>query len=191
MRLGSPARGGRGSGEENRTFVTEPPRGRIDSQDRDLALSVNPWDSAIETAKFDASRQESLPPLKITIEMKAYTTLGDGIPALKLIELPVPVPGRGEILVKMTAASLNYRDLLVFNGPARWKPHSPRIPASDGVVVATGEWVSRFRTGDRVAGIFLPNWLDGECTAEKAAGGLCGAAVDGVLAEYRLFASAS
>jgi NADPH:quinone reductase-like Zn-dependent oxidoreductase len=121
--------------------------------------------------------------------MKAFTTLGDGIAALKRDERPTPVPGRNEVLVQMTAAALNFRDLLVINGTGSWKPHGPRIPASDGVgvVVAVGDQVTRFRTGDRVAGIFLPNWLDGECTPEKAAGALGGAHADGVLAEYRAF----
>jgi NADPH:quinone reductase-like Zn-dependent oxidoreductase len=121
--------------------------------------------------------------------MKAFTTLGDGMAALKLVEHPTPQPGRGEVLVKMTAAALNFRDLLVVNGTAGWKPQVPRVPVSDGVgvVAATGEQVARFRAGDRVAGIFSPKWLDSELTSEKAVGQLGGAAADGVLAEYRVF----
>jgi NADPH:quinone reductase-like Zn-dependent oxidoreductase len=121
--------------------------------------------------------------------MKAFMTLGDGIAALKLNELPIPEIKRGEILVKMMAASLNYRDLLVVKGIESWKPLSPRIPASDGVgkVVAVGESVSRWQVGDLVAGIFLPKWLDGELTAEKYVLPLGGAAADGVLAEYVIF----
>src|SRR6478736_4750896 len=121
--------------------------------------------------------------------MKAFTTRGDGIAALKLVERPVPVPGCHEILVKMTAAALNYRDLLVVNGTASWKPHEPRVPGSCGVgvVVAAGDRVTRFKTGDRVAGIFMPHWLDGDFAPEKAAAPLGGAAADGVLAEYRVF----
>ena len=121
--------------------------------------------------------------------MKAFTTLGDGIAALKLSEHPTPQPGRDEVLVKLAAAALNFRDLLVVNGTGSWRPHAPRIPVSDGVgvVVAVGENVSRFRTDDRVIGIFSPNWLDGEFTFEKGVGQLGGAEADGVLAEYRLF----
>jgi NADPH:quinone reductase-like Zn-dependent oxidoreductase len=121
--------------------------------------------------------------------MKAYTTLGDGIAALKLAERPTPQPGRDEVLVKMNAGALNYRDLLVVNGTASWKPHAPRIPGSCGVgvVVAVGDQVSRFRTGDRVAGIFLPKWLDGEFSPEKSVAPLGGAAADGVLTECRVF----
>jgi NADPH:quinone reductase-like Zn-dependent oxidoreductase len=121
--------------------------------------------------------------------MKAFTTLGDGIAALKLDERPTPVPGRGEVLVKMNAAALNFRDLLVINGTASWKPHAPRIPGSCGVgvVVAAGDQVSRFKVGDRVAGIFLPKWLDGDFAPEKSVAPLGGAAADGVLAECRVF----
>jgi NADPH:quinone reductase-like Zn-dependent oxidoreductase len=121
--------------------------------------------------------------------MKAFTTLGDGIAALKRDERPTPVPGRGEVLVKMTAAALNFRDLLLTNGVRSLKPTAPRIPVSDGVgvVVSVGDQVTRFRTGDRVAGIFNPNWLDGECTSEKTVGALGSAEADGVLAEYRVF----
>jgi NADPH:quinone reductase-like Zn-dependent oxidoreductase len=121
--------------------------------------------------------------------MKVYTTLGDGIAALKLEERRMPAPGRNEVLVKMTAAALNFRDLLLINGVRSLKPTAPRIPVSDGVgvVVAVGDRVTRFRTDDRVASTFNPNWLDGECTPEKQAGALASAEVDGLMAEYRVF----
>jgi NADPH:quinone reductase-like Zn-dependent oxidoreductase len=123
------------------------------------------------------------------MKMRAFTTLGDGIAALKLEERPIPVPGRDEILIQMRAAALNFRDLLVINGTATWKPSGLRIPGSCGVgiVTAIGDRVSRFKQGDRVAGIFLPNWLDGDFALEKSAAPLGGAAADGVLAEYRVF----
>ncbi|HEX8772608.1 MAG TPA: NAD(P)-dependent alcohol dehydrogenase [Pyrinomonadaceae bacterium] len=118
--------------------------------------------------------------------MKAFTTLGDGINALELSELPIPEPKAGEILVRMTAASLNYRDLLVVKGVGKWKPPVPRIPISDGVgeVVAVGENVSRWKSGDHMVTHLLPKWLDGELTAKKDGLSLGGAAADGVLAEY-------
>lgn len=121
--------------------------------------------------------------------MKVFTTLGDGIDALQFRETETPAPGPGEILVKMSAVALNYRDLLVVKGTGSWKPAAARIPVSDGVgeVAATGDAVSRVRVGDRVAGIFLPRWLDGELTAEKFVLPLGGAAADGVLAEYVIF----
>ena len=121
--------------------------------------------------------------------MRAYTTLGDGIDRLKIDERPAPEPGAGEVLVRMRAASLNYRDLLVVKGVGRWKPSKPRVPVSDGAgeVVAVGGRVTRWKVGDRVAGIFMPKWLDGELTAEKNVSPLGGAAADGVLAEYVTF----
>ncbi len=121
--------------------------------------------------------------------MNTYTTLGDGIAALQLEERPIPHPGAGEVLVKMTAVALNYRDLMVVKGLGGWKPAEPRIPVSDGAgrVVSVGDHVARVQPGDRVAGIFLPNWLDGELTAEKNMHSLGGAAADGVLTEYRIF----
>ncbi|HXE58447.1 MAG TPA: NAD(P)-dependent alcohol dehydrogenase [Gemmatimonadales bacterium] len=121
--------------------------------------------------------------------MKAFLTLGDGIDALWQVERPEPRPGPDEVLVRLRAAALNYRDLLVVNGVGGWKPREARIPLSDGagIVVATGERVSRVRVGDRVAGIFLPKWLDGELTAEKYVAPLGGAVADGVAAAYRLF----
>ncbi|HEX8281937.1 MAG TPA: NAD(P)-dependent alcohol dehydrogenase [Pyrinomonadaceae bacterium] len=121
--------------------------------------------------------------------MRAYTTLGDGIDKLRQAERPVPEPKAGEVLVKVGAASLNYRDLLVVKGVGRWKPSTPRVPLSDGAgfVAAVGTRVSRWRVGDRVTGVFMPKWLDGELTAEKDASPLGGAAADGVLAEYVTF----
>ena len=121
--------------------------------------------------------------------MKVYTTLGDGIDRLKLNEVSEPKIKSNEVLVKMKGVSLNYRDLLVIKGVESWKPAAPRIPVSDGVgeIVALGDGVSRFQIGERVAGIFLPKWLDGELTPEKYVLPLGGAAADGVLAEYVSF----
>ncbi len=121
--------------------------------------------------------------------MRAFTTRGDGIDALSLANRATPSPGVGEILVTMRAAALNYRDLLVVNGRGGWKPHEPRVPLSDGagVVSAIGADVTRWRVGDRVAGIFLPRWLEGELTIDKGVGALGGSAIDGVLAEQRVF----
>ncbi|HEY9284485.1 MAG TPA: NAD(P)-dependent alcohol dehydrogenase [Pyrinomonadaceae bacterium] len=121
--------------------------------------------------------------------MRAYTTLGDGVDGLKLNERPTPEPKAGEVLVKMRAAALNYRDLLVVKGAGRWKPSAPRVPVSDGAgeVVAVGGRVSRWSVGDRVIGVFLPRWQDGDLTAEKGVAPLGGPAADGVLAEYVAF----
>jgi|SRR5215213_1168778 len=121
--------------------------------------------------------------------MKAYLVQEPfGLEALALTERPAPQPGPGQVLVRMRAVSLNYRDLLVIKGV--WRPTSPRIPVSDGVgeVAAVGAGVTRVRTGDRVAGIFLPGWIDGEVTPEKLrVPSLGGVGTDGVLAELVVF----
>ena len=112
-----------------------------------------------------------------------------GVESLAVAERPEPVPGPGQVVLKMKAFSLNYRDPLVVNGVDRWKPSLPRIPLSDGVglVAAIGSGVSRLKRGDRVAPIFYPKWLDGRVASEKMGSPLGGAVADGVLAEYALF----
>jgi NADPH:quinone reductase-like Zn-dependent oxidoreductase len=89
------------------------------------------------------------------------------------------------VLIKLRAASLNYRDLMVVKGLYNPKLPLPLIPFSDGVgeVVAVGEGVTRVKTGDRVAGIFFQKWLCGERTEVNAKSAL-GGDLDGLLAEY-------
>ena len=104
---------------------------------------------------------------------------------LVLSERPQPQPKIGEVLVKIKAVSLNYRDLLVI----KWlyNPHLnlPLIPCSDGVgeVAAVGTAVTKFKPGDRVAGIFMQKWLAGNLTEEAAKSAL-GGEIQGMLAEY-------
>jgi NADPH:quinone reductase-like Zn-dependent oxidoreductase len=110
---------------------------------------------------------------------------GFGLDALKIVERPEPKPGPGQLLLKMRAFSVNYRDLLVVKGLYNPKLRLPMVPFSDGAgeVVSVGEGVTRVKTGDRVAGIFMQKWLDGEPTDEKGRSAL-GGGLDGVLAEY-------
>jgi NADPH:quinone reductase-like Zn-dependent oxidoreductase len=109
-----------------------------------------------------------------------------GIDALAFATRPDPTPGPAEVVVRLQALSLNYRDHLVVNGFGRWRPPASRIPVSDGagVVVATGSRVSRLKEGDRVAPIFYPLWLDGGPAPHKMDNPLGGAAADGLYAEY-------
>jgi NADPH:quinone reductase-like Zn-dependent oxidoreductase len=111
-----------------------------------------------------------------------------GLDHLVLTQRPTPSPASGQVLVRMTAASLNYRDLLVVQGTYRPNLRLPLIPVSDGagVVEAVGEGVRRFRPGDRVVPIFFQGWLDGEPTIDRLMTAL-GADLDGVLCEYRVF----
>ncbi len=108
-----------------------------------------------------------------------------GLDSLRIVERDKPTPGPGEILIRMSAASLNYRDLMVATGMYNPKMPLPRIPLSDGVgrVEEIGSGVSRVKVGERVAGLFFPGWIAGRITKAKADTAL-GGAVDGVLAEY-------
>jgi NADPH:quinone reductase-like Zn-dependent oxidoreductase len=116
--------------------------------------------------------------------MQAWRIPKFGIDQLERVTLPDPVPRRGQVLVRVHAVSLNYRDLMVVQGRYNPKMHLPRIPCSDGAgeVVAVGEDVTRVRPGERVAGIFMQNWIDGEPDAAKIKGAL-GGDIDGMLAE--------
>ena len=98
---------------------------------------------------------------------------------------PPPEPGHGEILVRVRAASLNYRDLVIAKGAYGRGAKPNVIPLSDGAgeVTALGPGVTRFEIGDRVCGAFFPDWTAGAVTAEAVARAL-GGSVDGMLAEY-------
>jgi NADPH:quinone reductase-like Zn-dependent oxidoreductase len=117
--------------------------------------------------------------------VKAWRIPSFGIDKLELATLPDPKPQRGEVLVRMHAVSWNYRDLMVTVGKYNPKMKLPRIPCSDGAgeVAAVGEGVTRVEVGDRVAGIFMQNWIDGEPNAAKVRGAL-GGDIDGMLAEF-------
>jgi NADPH:quinone reductase-like Zn-dependent oxidoreductase len=110
---------------------------------------------------------------------------GFGLDKLVPAERPMPQPGPGEVLLRMKAVSLNYRDLLVVKGMYNPKMPLPRVPVSDGVgeVAAVGPNVGRVKVGQRVAAAFMPGWVEGELTDHKAKSAL-GGGVDGLLAEY-------
>src|SRR5947208_288926 len=117
--------------------------------------------------------------------MRAYEIRDTfGVDALALSERPDPTPGPGQVVVKTRAVSLNFRDLLVVKGDYSRKLPLPMVPCSDcaGEVAAVGDGVTRVKTGDRVAGIFMQAWIDGEVTEAKAKSAL-GAGAGGVLAE--------
>ncbi|MBV9122443.1 MAG: NAD(P)-dependent alcohol dehydrogenase [Planctomycetes bacterium] len=121
--------------------------------------------------------------------MKAFEIRDQfGLDHLVLTEKPEPRPGPGQVLVQMKAFSLNYRDLLVVKGLYNPKLRLPMVPLSDGAgeVAAVGEGVTRVKTGDRVAGIFMQQWLDGALTETKARSAL-GGGIEGVLAESVVF----
>lgn len=108
-----------------------------------------------------------------------------GIDSMEFVERPAPEPGPGEVLVKIHAVSFNYRDLLVVKGLYNSRMSLPRIPCSDGAgeVIAAGSQATRWKPGDRVAGIFMQNWLDGPPAPAKVRGAL-GGDIDGMLTEF-------
>lgn len=121
--------------------------------------------------------------------MRAYQLAeGLGIDRLTLADLERPTPGRHQVLVKVHATSLNYRDLLVINGQyPRGNLRPNVIPLSDGAgeVVEVGEDVARVKVGDRVAAIFHQSWVAGD-VSDEIIGSALGGDLDGMLTEYRL-----
>jgi NADPH:quinone reductase-like Zn-dependent oxidoreductase len=117
--------------------------------------------------------------------MKLYQLRNNqGLDSLTPIERPDPQPGYGQVVVRVRATSLNYRDLIIGKGqnPAI---AFPVIPMSDGAgdVVAIGEGVTRVKVGDRVAGIFFQDWQAGEISKSIMKSAL-GGEIDGMLSEY-------
>jgi NADPH:quinone reductase-like Zn-dependent oxidoreductase len=119
-------------------------------------------------------------------EIVAGSTSLDG---LKRTTRPDPVPQAGQILVKMQAVSLNFRDLMIARGHYFGGAVSANtIPVSDGTgeVVAVGNAVTRFRVGNRVCGTFFRGWIDGR-TPPGPVVSLGAPPADGVLADLAVF----
>jgi len=108
-----------------------------------------------------------------------------GLDALTLQETDPPRPGPHEVLVRVRANSINFRDLRVAQGLYDPKMPLPRVPLSDGAgeVAEIGPGVTRFKSGDRVAAIFMQSWITGPPTERYSASAL-GGAIDGMLSEY-------
>jgi NADPH:quinone reductase-like Zn-dependent oxidoreductase len=93
-------------------------------------------------------------------------TTAVGVDNLQLVERPDPAPGPGEVLIRMKAVSLNYRDLIMVEGVYGGATPLPLTPFSDGcgVVEAIGPGVTRLAVGDRVATMFFQGWIAGPAT---------------------------
>ncbi len=110
--------------------------------------------------------------------MKAWQLDDWSIDRLAIVERPQPRPGAGQVLVRIKAASLNYRDLVVpRRGYGPGTGELPLVPVSDGAgeVAALGENASRFSVGDRVTACFHQR------------GKSLGGPLDGVMQEFRVF----
>lgn len=115
--------------------------------------------------------------------MKIYRVRNNN---LVVTEETIPSIKDNEVLVRIKALSVNYRDLLVTEGIAHWKPNEHRVPFSDaaGEIVEIGKQNSRFIVGDRVTSLIVPNWEQGKLSPEKINVAIGGPSSDGVLAEY-------
>jgi len=111
-----------------------------------------------------------------------------GMDALRLVERALPPPPPGHVVVRLRAASLNYRDLLTVQGLYNPKQPLPLVPLSDGVgeVTDVGDGVSRVKKGDRVAAAFAEDWISGPPTRAKLLSAL-GGPRDGTLCDRRVF----
>jgi NADPH:quinone reductase-like Zn-dependent oxidoreductase len=123
--------------------------------------------------------------------MRLWTMNAVGRDNLRQDTAAVPSPARGEILVKVAAVSLNYRDKLVIETGMGLPLTFPFVPASDmaGTVVELGEGTTRFKVGERVISTFRPGWIDGppSGTARVPPYETLGGIHPGVLAEYVAF----
>jgi NADPH:quinone reductase-like Zn-dependent oxidoreductase len=121
--------------------------------------------------------------------MKAWQLEGFSLDQLVLNDIPEPTPGDGEVLVRVSAVSLNYRDKLVVDG--LYNPHLtfPMTQVADAVgeVVAVGSNVARFKVGDRVATNYCTRWIDGRPNEAESHYSL-GNTIPGALAEFLVLA---
>jgi NADPH:quinone reductase-like Zn-dependent oxidoreductase len=119
--------------------------------------------------------------------MRAYQLPkgGAGIDALAKVERPSPKPAHRQVLVKVAACALNFRDLGIVRGTYRMAVRDNIIPLSDGAgeVVEVGAGVTRVKAGDQVAGCFFQRWPGGEPPLDVQSTAL-GGGTDGMLAEY-------
>lgn len=117
---------------------------------------------------------------------RAIAIGGQGIESIRIEESEVPAPGPGEALVRLVAATLNYRDLLIISGrlPGLAKqPDYVPVSCATGEVLAVGEGVSRVKPGDRVSPIFAQGWI-GETRINLD---MLGGSADGVARTHAVF----
>ena len=117
--------------------------------------------------------------------MKSYhANSGAGIAGLYARQHDEPKPGPREVLIRVRANSLNFRELMVLRGnyPLPIKPDVVMGADGAGEIVAVGPGVSRLKPGDRVAAAMFPRWIDGPIEWEYAP--QLGGSLDGMLAEF-------
>jgi NADPH:quinone reductase-like Zn-dependent oxidoreductase len=123
--------------------------------------------------------------------MKAMVIDGAfGVDNLRFVERADPALGPSEVRVRMAAAALNYRDLLMVRGQYDPRQPLPLVPCSDGagVIEEVGEGVEALAPGDRVVGCFLQGWSSPPVPRRKAdLRRSLGGPLDGTLCERRVF----
>ena len=111
-----------------------------------------------------------------------------GRSSLTLEQADIPQPGRGEVLVRVAAMSLNYRDLLIIENGLFLSLTFPLVPGGEmaGTVTAVGEGVTRFGAGDQVVSFVIPDWIDGPPPGDGQQPGITtlGHFHQGLLSEY-------
>lgn len=119
----------------------------------------------------------------------AVARAGAGIDSVEIREAPIPEPGPGEALVRLTAATLNFRDLLCIKGvlPLTRTPDYIPLSCAAGEVVAVGDGVSRVKPGDRVTPLFFQNLEPGAHMSADMLGG----SVPGVARSHGVFPAES
>ena len=124
--------------------------------------------------------------MSIPKTMKALEARSTKFSDLALASLPVPEPKEGEILIRVKAASINYRDIVLVKGLYKPDIKFPFVPLSDGSgeVVALGHGVSRFKVGDAVIPVFIQGWPSGLPVQERRANWTTGWPRTGMLQEY-------
>jgi NADPH:quinone reductase-like Zn-dependent oxidoreductase len=117
--------------------------------------------------------------------MRTIEIANPGEQHIRLIDRPLPTPGHGEVLIRVHAASLNYRDLVFMRGGGLGFSRYPYVPLSCacGHVTAIGHGVTQVAVGDRVAPIFFQNWLSGPQPPHDSMRPL-GGPIDGVAADF-------
>lgn len=111
----------------------------------------------------------------------------DSIDGLTAHDEDAPTPRANEVLVRVRASSLNYRDLAIVNGSYPMSIEPGLVPLSDGAgeVAAVGTEVTRFKVGDRVAGTFFPRWYGGRFHVSYYLSEQYGSDRDGWLCEHK------
>ena len=120
--------------------------------------------------------------------MKAWQKQGVGLENMKLVELEVPKSGPNQILIRVKAVSLNFRDKAIMDGIYLPELMNRKfVPVSDtaGVVVEIGSDVTQFKLGDRVTSHLYTKWTEGAPSEDEAPFAI-GGPNDGGLAEYML-----